>query len=118
MKSTIPRRNKIPDDELFEEQRSPFSATNAAEEINNTVTELRPQNNISNDNANYSDHTGNSIEGLNSILGDKSSANLTMQNTGKFMCNCYKEYCLTLCLFLWYLCRGDLIDFNDIEICC
>ncbi|EZA58163.1 hypothetical protein DMN91_011854 [Ooceraea biroi] len=79
LKSTIPRRNKIPDDELLEGQRSPFSGTNAPEEINNTVTELRPQNNISN--TNHSDHTINSIEAQNSTLGDKSSVNLTMHNT-------------------------------------
>jgi len=79
LKSTIPQRNKIPDDELVE-GRSPFSNTNASEEINNTMSELRPQNNISN--TNHSDHIINSIETPNSTLGDKSSANLTMQNTG------------------------------------
>jgi len=78
LKSTIPQRNKIPDDELLE-GRSPFSNTNASEEINNTISELRPQNNVSN---NHSDHIINSIETSNSTLGDKSSVNLIMQNTG------------------------------------
>ncbi|XP_011153337.1 nuclear pore complex protein Nup98-Nup96 isoform X2 [Harpegnathos saltator] len=80
LKSTIPRKNKVPDDEL-EGQRSPFSGTtNMNEEINNTVAELRPQHNSSN--STHSD-TLNSIEiPLNSsTLGDKSSANLTVQNT-------------------------------------
>ncbi|XP_050452741.1 nuclear pore complex protein Nup98-Nup96 [Cataglyphis hispanica] len=78
LKSTLPRRNKIPDDELLEAQRSPFSATNVPEEVNNTVAELRPHNNTSN--TNHSD-TINSIEmPLNSTFDDKSSANLTMQN--------------------------------------
>lgn len=78
LKSTLPRRNKVPDDELLEAQRSPFSATNVPEEVNNTVAELRPQNNTSN--SNHSD-TINSIEmPLNSTFEDKSSANLTMQN--------------------------------------
>lgn len=82
LKSTLPRRNKVPDDELLEAQRSPFSATNLPEEVNNTVAELRPQNNTSN--SNHSD-TINSIEvPLNSTFEDKNSANLTIQNAGKY----------------------------------
>lgn len=81
MKSTLPRRNKIPDDELLEGQRSPFSAVNVPEEVNNTVAELRPQNNMLN--TNHSDNTINSIEvPLNSTFDDKSSGSLTMQNAG------------------------------------
>ncbi|XP_012217704.1 nuclear pore complex protein Nup98-Nup96 isoform X3 [Linepithema humile] len=78
LKSTIPRRGKVPDDELLEGQRSPFSGTNLSEEINNTVVELRPQNNSSN--TNHSD-TINSIEvPLNSTFDDKSSTSLTVPN--------------------------------------
>lgn len=82
MKSTLPPRNKVPDDELLEGQRSPFSAINIPEEVNNTVAELRPQNNMLN--ANHSD-TINSIEvPLNSTFDEKSSGNLTIQNAGKY----------------------------------
>lgn len=78
LKSTLPRKNKMPDDDL-EGQRSPFSTTDGPEEINNTVAELRPQHNASN--SSHSD-TFNSIEiPLNSTLADKSSVNLTMHNT-------------------------------------
>ncbi|XP_032667417.1 nuclear pore complex protein Nup98-Nup96 isoform X2 [Odontomachus brunneus] len=79
LKSTIPRKNKVPDDDL-EGQRSPFCGTNVNEEMNNTVAELRPQHNTLN--STHSD-TFNSIEmpHNSSTLGDKSSANLTVQNT-------------------------------------
>lgn len=82
LKSTLPRKNKISDDELLEGQRSPFSGTNLPEEINNTVAELRSQNNSSN--MNHSE-TINSIEiPLNSTFDEKNSANLTMPNSGKY----------------------------------
>lgn len=81
LKSTLPRRDKVPDDELFEGQRSPFSGTNLPEEINNTVVELRSQNNSSN--TNHTD-TINSIEmPLNSSFNDKSSTSLTVPNAGE-----------------------------------
>ncbi|XP_011861839.1 PREDICTED: nuclear pore complex protein Nup98-Nup96 isoform X3 [Vollenhovia emeryi] len=74
LKSTLPRKNKISDDELLEGQRSPFFATNVPEEANNTVAELRSQST-----SNHSE-TINSIEvPLNSTFDEKSSANLTMQ---------------------------------------
>lgn len=79
MKSTLPRKNKISDDELLEGQRSPFSGTNVSEEVNNTVAELRPQNNVSN----HSETSNMTEVPLNSTFDDKNSANLTMQNTGK-----------------------------------
>ncbi|XP_025995170.1 nuclear pore complex protein Nup98-Nup96 isoform X2 [Solenopsis invicta] len=76
LKSTLPRKNKILDDELLEGQRSPFSGTNVSDEVNNTVAELRSQNNISNHS-----ETINSIEvPLNSTFEEKNSANLTMPN--------------------------------------
>ncbi|XP_036147663.1 nuclear pore complex protein Nup98-Nup96 isoform X2 [Monomorium pharaonis] len=76
LKSTLPRKNKILDDELLEGQRSPFSGTNVPEEVNNTVAELRSQNNISNHS-----ETINSIEmPLNSTFDEKNSANLTIPN--------------------------------------
>lgn len=85
MKSTLPRKNKISDDELLEGQRSPFSGTNVSEEVNNTVAELRSQNNVSN--MNHSE-ISNMIEvPLNSTFDDKNSPNLTMQNTGKIFPN-------------------------------
>ncbi|KAL0126104.1 hypothetical protein PUN28_004910 [Cardiocondyla obscurior] len=80
LKSTIPRKSKISDDELLEGQRSPFSGTNVPDEVNNTVVELRSQSNSSN--INHSDPT-NSIEMAqnSSFENEKSSANLTMQNS-------------------------------------
>ncbi|XP_014482996.1 PREDICTED: nuclear pore complex protein Nup98-Nup96 isoform X2 [Dinoponera quadriceps] len=79
LKSTIPRKSKVLDDEL-EGQKSPFSGTNATEEMNNTVAELRSQHNTPNSTLS---ETFNSVEvpHNSSTLADKSSANLTMQNT-------------------------------------
>lgn len=76
LKSTLPRKNKISDDELFEGQRSPFSGTNTSEEVNNTVAELRSQNNISN----HSETINLTEVPLNSTFDEKNSVNLTMQN--------------------------------------
>ncbi|XP_012057062.1 PREDICTED: nuclear pore complex protein Nup98-Nup96 [Atta cephalotes] len=76
LKSTLPRKNKISNDELLEGQQSPFSGINVSEEVNNTVVELRTQNNISN-------HLNpiNLIEvPLNSTFDEKNSVNLTMQS--------------------------------------
>ncbi|XP_077255171.1 nuclear pore complex protein Nup98-96 isoform X1 [Temnothorax americanus] len=78
LKSTLPRKSKISDDELLEGQRSPFSGTNVPEEVNNTVAELRSQNSTSS--INHSEII-NSIEvPLNSTFDEKNSANLTMPN--------------------------------------
>lgn len=53
-----------------------------SEEINNTVAELSPQHNSSN-NVNHSDTINSTEIPLNSTYDDKSSANLTMPNAGK-----------------------------------
>ncbi|KYM94718.1 Nuclear pore complex protein Nup98-Nup96 [Cyphomyrmex costatus] len=76
LKSTIPRKNKILNDELLEGQQSPFSGTNVSEEVNNTVVELRTQNNISN----HSESINLNEVPLNSTFDEKSSVNLTMQS--------------------------------------
>jgi len=81
LKSTLPRKNKISDDELLEGQRSPFSGTNASEEVNNTMAELRSQNNISN----HSEMINLIEVPLNSTFDEKNSMNLTMQNAGKLL---------------------------------
>jgi len=81
LKSTLPRKNKISDDELLEGQRSPFSGTNTSEEVNNTMAELRSQNNISN----HSEIINLIEVPLNSTFDEKNSMNLTMQNAGKLL---------------------------------
>ncbi|KYN31615.1 Nuclear pore complex protein Nup98-Nup96 [Trachymyrmex septentrionalis] len=76
LKSTLPRKNKISNDELLEGQQSPFSGTNVSEEVNNTVVELRTQNNISN----HSEPINLIEVPLNSTFDEKNSVNLTMQS--------------------------------------
>ncbi|KYQ46936.1 Nuclear pore complex protein Nup98-Nup96, partial [Trachymyrmex zeteki] len=76
LKSTLPRKNKISNDELLEGQQSPFSGTNISEEVNNTVAELRTQNNISN----HSEPINLIEVPLNSTFDEKNSVNLTTQS--------------------------------------
>ncbi|KYM75978.1 Nuclear pore complex protein Nup98-Nup96 [Atta colombica] len=76
LKSTLPRKNKISNDELLEGQQSPFSGINVSEEVNNTVVELRTQNNISN----HLDPINLIEVPLNSTFDEKNSVNLTMQS--------------------------------------
>lgn len=83
MKSTLPRKNKISNDELLEGQQSPFSGTNISEEVNNTVAELRTQNNISN----HSEPINLIEVPLNSTFDEKNSVNLTTQSAGKLLNN-------------------------------
>ncbi|KAK2583571.1 hypothetical protein KPH14_009516 [Odynerus spinipes] len=81
LKSSLPRKSKLPcDDELFEGQRSPFSDADTSQEvINNTITELNPRNNLNNQNE--TDLNNLSEVPLSTSLGDKSSIDLTTQNT-------------------------------------
>jgi len=83
LKSTLPRKNKISNDELLEGQQSPFSGINVSEEVNNTVVELRTQNNISN----HLDPINLIEVPLNSTFDEKNSVNLTMQSAGKLLNN-------------------------------